>query len=294
MQCRFLRLPNLYPTTNASQFFDGDSLVGALSLFDNALADYMICMASKTAFFARQFFETTTAGLRTFGLKFGTQFAMAKTNIFRRLSLIGFSIAINRDIDNAHINSKKAVNVAWFWRFHLASSKQIELAVNQAQVGLASLPLQQFQLALSTDKRKAQTTIDRPYTYFFLVNEPTQNPSIVGNAAAWLESAFAAFVEFVSIGNFAYCTHDHLSGQVSGFTNKDVNQLVQVELGERATFPSNLTDFVAGCIGGFQSGKQGLVLLWRCLKFDLGGKFHRLSITYFLNSVKHLTKRVVI
>ncbi len=52
MQSCSLAAPNRYPITNAAQFFQGDSAMGALRSFNNAFADRMVDSFGETGLFA--------------------------------------------------------------------------------------------------------------------------------------------------------------------------------------------------------------------------------------------------
>lgn len=280
MQCRSLRLASLYPSADAGQFLDGNSLAGAFSLFDNAFADVVICPGGKTLLFARQFLETAARGLRAFALQLGTQLAMAKAHVVHGPGRVDFARAINGDVCHAEVNAQKAVNVRRIGRFNFTSGKQVKLAVDQAQVRLATLSLQQFQLPLSCQEGDSQATINRPNAYLLRGKEPAQDTRIVGNTALWLKGALGLTVKFVGVGNLADCAYNYLSRKASRLPNGIVGQLVEAKLIERLVLPSNLANLIARRVGSFQCGEQRDVLIWRWLQFDFRRQFHALSIAY--------------
>ena len=284
-----LWLPSLYPRADALQIFEGDSLCGALSLCNDAFGNDVVRVGGKALFFARQLAEAAARRLRAFGLQLAPQLTMAVAHTLDRLALVDCACAINGDIGNAQVNAQEAVNVGRVRRFDLAGGKEIKLTVNQAKVGLAALPLQQFQLPVSRQEGDSQATTSRPNANFLLRQKPTQDARIIGNAAMWLEGTLAFLVQLVGIGNLADRPYHHLGSQLILRANHCVDQLLKAKLVEGAMLPSDTADFVARSIGRLKRFKEVFMLFGVGNQLHFGSQFHVSSVAQMGRFVKCLT-----
>ena len=143
MQSCSLRPTNRYPITDTAQFLDGDTAIGVFGLSNNALADSVVCPSSELPFFAGEFLQTATRGLRAFGLELLAQPTMAIANMLDRLTLVGHTIAVNGDIGDSEIDTEKT---PWgdCWCFvNIACHQKVKLPSAINEIGLTTLALQQ-------------------------------------------------------------------------------------------------------------------------------------------------------
>jgi hypothetical protein len=183
MQSRSLRPSYRYPIPNAAQFLQGDPAVGVFGLSDNALADVVVCPGGKATLVAYKFLEKTTARFRSFALKLGAQTTMAIANLFNCLPLMDCAVTVYGDVGDPQVNAKKAFDILWRRLVNFARSKQVEFAVNQAQVSLATLAGQKLFGSWMANNSHLLATVYRPDAHLVLVEFPGQDTGIVGNRA---------------------------------------------------------------------------------------------------------------
>lgn len=105
MQLASLRLPNPYPVTDAAQVFQSDTASGAFGLLHELLGDAVVHVGCEASLLARQGFETTPGGLRSFGLQTGTDSIMPTAQTTDVSAGVEFSVAVHGDVGNAEIDA---------------------------------------------------------------------------------------------------------------------------------------------------------------------------------------------
>lgn len=280
MQRCSLRLSSPYPVTDALEVFQGDTPTGAFSLSNDAFADLVVDIGSKAALFTRQLAQTTTARLCSFALEFLAQATMAVTNVRYRLALVDFTRAVSGDIGHAQVNTKKVFDILWRRLVNFAGGQQVELATNQAQVGLATLAAQQFLIPLATDERDSLATVYRPDGNLVFIEFPRQDADIVGNRAVRLEGAPRPSIPLVGVRHFGNTADDNLRSQVEGGTHVTVDKFLKLKLAEGASVPSYLTDVVTGFVCYFKGALQAVGLCIGRLKFRLRRQLHTRIVAY--------------
>jgi hypothetical protein len=253
----------------------------------------MVDLFRHSRFFTPSLFEKSPGLMRSFALQFLSQFGVTFTEAVEVVSGISLTHRIGGDISNTQVNAKKLLNVLWLWCFFFAGGKEVESTVNQNQIALTALMSKQGKLLWASHKGNSQAAQGCPDAHCLPINVPTQDSIIIGNRAVRLESALGFPVKFVSIGHFGNTAHYHLSGQAKLLFDILINQLVNFELVKNILSPGHFANVVASGIGRFQCFKQGLMFLWRSLKFYFGREFHRDIVTKIAYFVKCLIVEVL-
>ena len=276
-----LALSNRNSLSNARQIFEGNAERVPLSLFNNSLGDYVVNGLRHALLFVVALLEQAASRLRAFALQFPTQAGMAMTQSVKVIARIILAIAGSGDIDDSQIHTQKLLHVLRVRGINLASGEQVKLAVNQTQVGLATLRLEQFELALASPEGNSLAALRRPNADFLLSDVPAQDAVIVGNRAVWLEGARRLAVKLIGVGDLRDATHHDLGRQSKLRLDSVVHQLVNAKLMELALLPGYVADVVASGIGLLKCFEQTLMLFWCRLQLDPGREFHAHIIAHY-------------
>ncbi len=282
VQCSSLRLSNRHPITNAVKVFQGNRALCVLSLFDNAFADHVVGVASKTTLFTRQFFELAFSRFGLFLLEFTSQASMPMPDIIDVAAGEGFAIRIGGDVDDSQINAKRACHIYGSGIIYIAGRQQIEVTLKQNEVAFPLLVFEQFPLTLTAGKRRFDPAFKSPDGNGRVDQVVTEQAGIVGNTAGYLKGAPGFLVQFVSVGNLGDTAHNHLSGQIETLPNVIVNSLLELVLAKRLMLPGVITDIITCLVSPFKRLLQEVKLLLSWLELNLCRKFHILKYSTFV------------
>lgn len=255
-----LRLTNRYPIANATEFFEGDPATGVFSRIYNGFADVMVYPGRETTLFARQLLELTSCRMGLSFLELGSQLAMAVANVVHSLCAMHYAIAIDGDIFDAEVNAENIFNILWCRFVNVASREQIEVAADEAQIGLAALVLKQFSVIVTADKLNLLSAAKYPNRNFALVEFPGKDAGIVGDCAQRLEGALRGLVKLIGITHFRDTADNQLCRQVKLRFDGVVRLLVDLELTKRFGVPSQIAHAITSGVCGFECTLQAFSL----------------------------------
>lgn len=261
---------NRYPFTDARQVFQGDTATGVFRTFNNLLGDLVVYVFGKTLLFARALFQQTLGRFRTFALQLSAQLEMAFAQAINFISGVLLPVTIAGNVLNAQINAQEVINIFRCWLVDFTGGKQVELTVDQAKVGFATVAAQKFFGPIMADKREMfDTPIYRPNGNRVLIQIPGQDTAIKSDRSKWLKFPLDSFVQLVSVRHFGNAANDELGGQVKDGFDFMVNQLLDLELTKHTVSPSNIADEITGTIRCFECSLQAIRLRFGWYKFDL-------------------------
>lgn len=269
MQCRSLWPTSRYPVTNAAQFFQGDTATGVFGLNDNALTDDVICVGRKTPLFSRQFAQTETGRLCTFGLQFSAQLAMSVANLFNRLPLVYLPVAVNGDIGYTEVNAQEVLKNLCRRFVYIAALKKVKFAFSIGKIALATQANKQLGGVLTDDKGHFLATVQNGNRNDALIQLVGDKSIIERKSAKWFESALGVLIALVGICDFS----KHPDGNVGGNakrTQVGVTEFVERKLTKGLCLPSCITDDIARSVGGLKRLLEHSVLLFGRLQLDSG------------------------
>lgn len=274
-----LRLLNSCPLADASEFFDGNSSIRALSRVDQSFADDVIHVFLIAGLLAANLFDFAMRRTSPDLLQFLSSFGMALAVCLNLRAAVALTVAIGSNLNDAEVNAKRILNLLRRRFLNIAHGQEKVIAFVVNKVGFALSRFKQLLLPLAALIRNLLATVHRPDGDKLLFGSPGQNPIVKRERAKRLELAAAVSVELVGVGHFRNRSDYDLRRQIKSLSNVGVNQFVQVVLLERLSIPSNHADSVTGSVCFFKSSLEGLGLFFRRIQLDLRYQLHGYSIT---------------
>lgn len=274
MQIATLRATNPYPLADALQILKSNPAAGVFSPIHNLFADTMIFLLDKTLFLAGKTFQNTTRRSGSFGLQSATLAEATAANTEHVRPAVLIAVTIGGYVDNTHIDAQNAINVNRFGRFDLAGNEQVEVTSDKAQVGFASVAMQEFKSPVATNERNTLPAVECPDGHLPFGQIERQDTGIVGETAVHLETAPFLLADSVTVGDFGNGANNHLCGKVEPLADGMVSQLVQAELSKHLFGESLFTNPVTRAVGFLKRGFEKFVLFRRRLQFDLRRQLH--------------------
>ena len=231
----------------------------------------MIHVFSKARLLAFSTLEQALGRLGSLALEFGAKSSMTVAKAIHFAAAILLAIAVAGNVLNAQVNAKKVVNVFGLWLIHFAGGKQIELAVDQAQVGLATTTLQKFFGAVVGKKGNDLPTVDSPDGNLILGKLPSQDAIIKSDRAERLKFSLRLFVNSISIRHFSNTANCQLSRQIEALTNVMVDKLLNLKLAKYAFAPGYVANVITSSISLLKCTLQAISLCFGWCQFYLCG-----------------------
>ncbi len=278
MQCGALRPANPNPREDIFEVFEGNPALRAFGLRHDAFADMVIHVAGETRLALVTLLEKPSRRLRTLGLQLRSQAAMPMPQAIDLRAGVNRAVAISENIHHAEVKAKDALHVARFRCFDVAGSQQVELPVNEGEVGFSLLRLEQDSLTLTADERDGLTASHSPDRNFGGGQFPPQDAGVVCDGAVRSEGALDAVVEFVGVRDFRLRADDDLRGEAKLCARQMVAGAMDGELPPGLVFPGPVGQPLAKGVSAFHRLAQCLRLFWRRAKLNLCGQFHASSI----------------
>ena len=139
-----LRATNRNPRADALQIFQGNRSICVFRFGNQLLADAVIGVFGKTAFFSRQSFEFAFGRARAFGLQFGPQAAVTVAHVVDVAGRVDLPIAVYGDIDHPQVNPQGAFHIHGFGSSTSQVAERKNRPLIQSQVAFPLPRLQHF------------------------------------------------------------------------------------------------------------------------------------------------------
>ena len=286
MQRGSLTLSNRYPSADALEVFQSDSTSSALSMFHDTLADRVVHTSGKTRFLLGSLIQSAFGRLGSLGLQLLAKPTVAIAHIVHLRRGVHLPIRIHSDVCHSHINSDHVGDVDGLGLFNLAARKQVELAVNQSEVGFSMPEAQEIVLPGATYEGYFLATAQTPNGDLSFRHPPIEDSVIVGDGSVLLEPASLPVIQFIAISHLADAANHYLSRQREIGSCLSIGKFLQLILAKGSFIISHLADSIAGSIRCFQSFAQQLRLSLVGQEFYLGSQFHAVIIPQTVNILK--------
>ena len=102
---------NRNPLADTAQIFQGNRSICVFRFGNQFLADAVVGVFGKTAFFTRKPLEFAFGGTRPFGLQFRSQAAVTVAHVVDMACTVDLPITVHGNIDHAQVNPQCAFNV---------------------------------------------------------------------------------------------------------------------------------------------------------------------------------------
>src|SRR5262249_51933366 len=125
----------------------------------------VIHILGKAGFLACQNAEPVTTAFRSLRLKLVSQPSMPIAHVFDHAPAVDFSIAIDGDIRDTHINTQHIVNVDRVGRFNLSSGEHVPVTTHEGKIAFTATEGEQLALAFATHEGDRLPAIESPDRY---------------------------------------------------------------------------------------------------------------------------------
>jgi hypothetical protein len=263
----------LSPGADILEVFKTNRALGAFSFGNDATRDVVVNPLLETALSSAHFPKPTLRGFGSFLLQHGAAFNVPLALCFYVFAAELFSPGIGSDVNDSKINAK---NAFWFQQIgvvKVTNRSDIPLAANKHQIHFTLAMLEQLALMFTTNKPDLNSSGQRPNRHSIIGQKP-KNPVVIGLCARGAKRALGLFIQLVGIGHFGNTAHRHLRRQSKLFSNRSVNQLMQIVLPKSLIFPGLKGNPMTRGIAPFKRLLKKL-RLFRCrLQFEVGDQFH--------------------
>lgn len=288
--CSPLGLANRDPRADALEVFQGEAASGVFGLRNQTLGDLMVDVASEALLFAAAFTKQPFGRFGSPGLELGPQFCVSAAQAVDVPARVDIPIGIGGDIDDAQIDTEKPFDLIDVGVGEYTVLQQIECAVLEDQVGLASDASQLLLPVLPTDKRHNLAAPQRQNRDAIKALEG-QEAIVEHDGAIGPEAMSFAAVASEALNNLADCADGHLGGEAETLPDGPIAGMVQTNLRSRLEFMGYARDIVGGLIEGFHRIAEHLLLVVGWQQFDFDCQVHIGSIGYRRNlSIEKLLK----
>ncbi len=234
----------------------------------------MVRILLKPALLARQLPQMPFGGKTATLLQSPAQIGIPTTLPFDALTAVPFAIAVSREVVDAQINPKHAVNRWLIWFRHVAHGQQVERAPMIHQIAFTFSRRQQCTLMLTRAVENVLAALQRPDRHGAFVGIPRQIAVIEGNRAVGLEGALDLAVQLVGIRDLRDAAHQDLRTQLEGVFDVVVDELLKGKTTKLTCLPCSSTNRVTRGIRLGQGRQQSRVLFRGRIQFDVRDDFH--------------------
>ena len=234
------------PSSNASEFLNGDSVEGALGTSHNAFRYDMVNVFPEPSLPMSRCSDTLPSGFGIPGLKSLAMFEEPLTDGLDLLSSEGRPVRSGSQVDDPKINSKPALGLNGSSVWNVNCDKQHPFPIPVDQIGFAFGSAEKF--SVPDFDGHFGSAVDCPEGD--LITFPSQDSGVV-DASVFVEDLESVLAKFIGVGYDAYGPNDKLAGKASEpCTALFVKHPVKLEPVELFRFESlfghPVTDFLEG------------------------------------------------
>lgn len=280
-----LAVPNRYSVTDTSQIFEGNAPSSVFSLRNNTLADDMVNIRHKAAFFTSTFCKKTLRSLRAIGLKFRSQFNMTFSETVDLSAGVSLSVRVSGDINNTQVNTQIASRVIRRRFWGIDNYCQVKDSICENQIGLSHFTVKSSFLVISDSRRDNLSSLESE-NRDFIQPLPGQDTLVVDHRRMCLEYMAHGPINLIALRDFGYGSYRHLCRKPIILSQIAISHVVQVILTEGLRLESLFRGVVTSLIKSLHSLKESLVLLVSRSEFDYQGLLHSCIVEYFNPRVK--------
>lgn len=259
-----LWLLNPYPITDSFEVFKSNAATGAFSLLNNLFGDHMVDISGKPRFFLPTFLKQAFSGLSSFRLKFLSKSGMSGSKVIDAAPRKMFAVAVSCNIDNAQVNAKKVVGLAFRWFGHFDTNIEIELPVAVNQVSLPACSAD-VQVPVIAENKGYINSAFQCLDIDSIGKLEFPEPVVVNDSAMWFEFMVFLFIALAGISHFTYSPDSHLGSKPKFLTDGIVAKTMQTYMACCMLLVCYTGNIGASSIERFHSFEKLLLLLLGCL-----------------------------
>jgi len=199
---------------------------------------------------------------------------------------IEVAVRVSGDVPDTQIDSQEVGDIGGCGFLPITGDKQVELAVDKAEVTLPSLALEKLPLAWATDERHPHPPVHCPDADLALRHVPGEDAAVVADSAVGLEGVLGVLVELIGVGYLGDKPHHNLRREGEAVSDFPVRELVKRELAKCPCLPRLVAGIVASGIDHLKSALERIRLLWCREQFHLGCELHAIHYIRRLNILK--------
>lgn len=267
------------PVSDASEFFNGDTLSGVFGKQHERFADNVIRVTAETSFLVADPLDGSPGILSgpTLSGHLPTERAadveVFDANIFNQRSADVLAVAGGDKFGNAKINADECLNLDRSFVGKVDGAEQVKLAVAVDKIALTFEAVEPFPLVFSEDDWDDLPTLKSQQTNAIHALE-THQPLIVGHRPVGLEYWAFGFIPLEAFNCLADGADSHLARQAEPFAKFPVTKCVDGRLRESLGVESDATCVGCPCVEPLHGRQQHPLLLGIGKNLDLQCQFH--------------------
>lgn len=269
-----LGLFNREPVADPPEVFQGNPAAGALSLGHQLLGKGVVHIPGKPRLLPTAPLQEALGGGGAFGLEPGPKTGMSFPQAVDLASGEDLPLRVCGQVFDPQVDAQE---IPWGLAdplFHLTGSQQEELATLEDQITLPTTEVEQIELLSAAGEGHSDAALHGPDRHSSLVWVPAENPVVIGDGAAGMETPSLLPIQLIGIGHLGDAAHHHLGTQPEERLGFPVGAVVDGVLAEDLVVPGPFGEVVTGLVGLLQGQPQDLMLIGRGQEFDLGGQLH--------------------
>ena len=286
-----LAISNRNSGTDTAQIFEGDTPASVFGLCNDSLTYGVVDIGSETALFTGALSEKLFSLFRPFGLKFGAKLSMALSEPIDLCSGINSSVRVRSDINDAQVNTEKAIGFVRCRLWRIYHSRKIESAISENKVGLPHLAVKSGLLISTYPSRDNQSAIKRK-DRDFIKSLPRQDALVINHSRIRFEVMQGFPIRLIALRDLSYGSYRHLSRKAIVLTKISIGKVVNMYLSELLAFKGSLRGIVASIVEPLHSLKQSLMLFQCRSEFYHQCLLHGFIVECFSPHAKYFERRV--
>jgi hypothetical protein len=275
---------NPRPRSDIRQVFQRNRPLCAFGFGNQPLADDVVRILLESALTPLQLTQSSFGRFRHDLLERVPTLGISLAAAFNLFSAERLTRTISCQIDDAEINTKRSINVCWIWLIYVAGGEQMELSVDQAQIGLTVSRFKQSALTIAAHKRDRLSPIEGPDRDVCTCEIPREDAIIVGDGCGWPKGALALLIQLVGVCDFGDAANRQLRAKLKRLTYRVIAQLLQPKLAEGARLPRDDADVGTCFIRSIEGALEGVRLCQRWQQLHLCDDLHTKKCTTFERS----------
>lgn len=267
---------NRYPVPDALQIFEDDHLTGVFGFRYQFLGDDMIGIGGESSLLPGESFKMFLCTPGTTLLECCPVFGPFPTNLIDSSPTIGFTVAIDCEVDNSKINPESTQRFDLFRFGDINENTKIEYSFDEYEICLSTDPIHSRSIIITNNNWDFNASFEGQYGNL-IEPLPPENSLVVNHSPVWFEFGFDGFISFVDLYNLRYGSHCHLGGEPEFLPDLVIDELLEFNFVSTFILKGNIRDEITSFIEPFHGFFEEFELILIRAEFDLERQYHHMD-----------------